>query len=92
MALVAAGCAVASPALFASGRGGRASQRFLIAIADDWSYGHAGAYGCKWVKTPAFDRVAQQGLLCTHAFTPNAKMFALSWRACILTRLQPLAA
>lgn len=45
----------------------------LIAIADDWSYGHAGAYGCNWVKTPAFDRVAREGLLFTHAYTPNAK-------------------
>ena len=35
----------------------------LFAIADDWSYGHAGAYGCKWVKTPAMDRVAVQ-LIC----------------------------
>jgi N-sulfoglucosamine sulfohydrolase len=55
----------------------------LFAIADDWSYGHAGAYGCAWVKTPAFDRVAQQGLLFTHAYTPNAK--CAPSRACILT-------
>ena len=33
----------------------------LFAIADDWSYGHAGAYGCKWVSTPAFDRIAREG-------------------------------
>ena len=25
----------------------------LFAIADDWSFGHAGAYGCQWVSTPA---------------------------------------
>ena len=31
----------------------------LFAIADDWSWLHAGAYGTKWVNTPAFDRVAQ---------------------------------
>jgi N-sulfoglucosamine sulfohydrolase len=55
----------------------------LFALADDWGYGHAGAYGCPWVKTPAFDRVAQQGLLFTHAFTPNAK--CAPSRACILT-------
>jgi hypothetical protein len=52
-----------------------AQQRpnILFAIADDWGYGHASAYGCKWVKTPAFDRVAQAGLLFTRAYTPNAK-------------------
>ena len=55
----------------------------LFAIADDWSSGHAGAYGCRWVKTPAFDRVASQGLLFTHAYTPNAK--CAPSRACILT-------
>ncbi len=32
----------------------------LFAIADDWG-AHAGAYGTKWVKTPAFDRVASEG-------------------------------
>jgi N-sulfoglucosamine sulfohydrolase len=52
-----------------------AQQRpnILFAIADDWGYGHASAYGCKWVNTPAFDRVAQAGLLFTRAYTPNAK-------------------
>ncbi|HEY1174508.1 MAG TPA: sulfatase [Verrucomicrobiae bacterium] len=45
----------------------------LFAIADDWSYGHAGVYGAKWVKTPGFDRVAKEGLLFQNAFTPNAK-------------------
>lgn len=55
----------------------------LFAIADDWSFGHAGAYGCKWVKTPAFDRVAQNGVLFTRAYTPNAK--CAPSRAAILT-------
>ena len=45
----------------------------LFAIADDWGYGHASAYGSKFVKTPAFDRVVNEGVLFTHAFTPNAK-------------------
>ena len=45
----------------------------LFSVADDWSYGHAGAYGAKWVKTPGFDRVAREGLLFHNAFTPNAK-------------------
>lgn len=45
----------------------------LFAIADDWSFGHAGAYGCDWVETPAFDRVARDGIRFDRAYTPNAK-------------------
>jgi len=60
-----------------------ARPNILLAIADDWSYGHAGAYGCKWVKTPNFDKLASQGLLFTNAFTPNAK--CAPSRATILT-------
>ncbi|MBI5834299.1 MAG: sulfatase [Armatimonadetes bacterium] len=59
----------------------------LFAIADDWSYGHAGAYGCRWARTPAFDRVANEGILFTHAYTPNAK--CAPSRACILTGRNP---
>ena len=44
----------------------------LFAIADDWGL-HAGAYGTPWVKTPAFDRVAREGLLFKNAYTPVAK-------------------
>ena len=55
----------------------------LFAIADDWAYGYAGAYGSKFVKTPAFDRVAREGVLFTRAFTPNAK--CAPSRAIILT-------
>lgn len=54
----------------------------LFAIADDWGR-HAGAYGTGWVTTPAFDRIADEGLLFTHAYTPNAK--CAPSRACILT-------
>ena len=31
------------------------------------------AYGTSWVSTPAFDRVAREGVLFSRAFTPNAK-------------------
>lgn len=55
----------------------------LFAIADDQSFPHTSAYGCKWVKTPTFDRVAQLGILFTNAFTPNAKCSPS--RSCILT-------
>ena len=55
----------------------------LFAIADDASFPHMGAYGTAWVKTPAFDRVAKEGLLFTRAYTPNAK--CAPSRAAILT-------
>lgn len=54
----------------------------LFAIADDWG-AHAGAYGTKWVRTPHFDRVARDGILFRHAYTPNAK--CAPSRASILT-------
>ncbi|MDH7504165.1 MAG: sulfatase [Verrucomicrobiota bacterium] len=44
----------------------------LLAIADDWGV-HAGAYGTRWIRTPAFDRVASEGLLFRRAYTPMAK-------------------
>lgn len=45
----------------------------VFAIMDDATYSHFGAYGCEWVETPNFDRVAQEGILFTNAYTPNAK-------------------
>jgi N-sulfoglucosamine sulfohydrolase len=45
----------------------------LFAIADDASYPHMGAYGTDWIRTPAFDRVAREGLLFRNCYTPNAK-------------------
>ncbi|HEX9889388.1 MAG TPA: sulfatase [Nitriliruptorales bacterium] len=40
----------------------------LFVIADDQSWPHAGAYGCTWVSTPGFDRVAAEGVLFEQAF------------------------
>lgn len=45
----------------------------LFAIADDATYKHFGAYGTDWVQTPAFDRVADEGILFLNAYTNNAK-------------------
>ncbi len=55
----------------------------LFAIADDASFPFMGAYGCSWINTPAFDRVAEEGILFMRAYTPNAK--CAPSRACILT-------
>jgi N-sulfoglucosamine sulfohydrolase len=59
----------------------------LIAVADDWSFPHAGAYGTSWVRTPHFDRIAREGLLFTNAYTPVAKCAAS--RASLLIGRQP---
>ncbi len=40
----------------------------LFAIADDWSWPHAGVYGDPVVQTPAFDRLAKEGILFNHAY------------------------
>ncbi|WP_027138653.1 sulfatase family protein [Gaetbulibacter saemankumensis] len=45
----------------------------LFCIADDATWKHMSAYGTDWIKTPAFDRIADQGLLFNNAYTPNAK-------------------
>lgn len=45
----------------------------LFVISDDQSYPHTSIYGTKWINTPGFDRVAQEGLLFTQAYTTNAK-------------------
>ena len=62
---------------------GARRPNILLVIADDWGHGHAGAYGCKWVNTPNFDRVAREGVLFTNAFTSNPKCSPC--RATILT-------
>lgn len=55
----------------------------LIAIGDDISFPHMSAYGCPWIETPGFDRVARDGILFQNAYTPNAK--SSPSRACLLT-------
>lgn len=55
----------------------------LFYIADDASYAHFGANGCPWVHTPAFDRVAAEGVRFENCYTPNAK--SAPSRAVLLT-------
>lgn len=45
----------------------------LFIIADDISRNSFGAYGCQYIKTPAFDRIAKEGVVFTNAFTNNPK-------------------
>ncbi|HEY5314775.1 MAG TPA: sulfatase-like hydrolase/transferase, partial [Pirellulales bacterium] len=65
----------------------QASQKerpnILFIIYDDWGWRHAGAYGCDWVQTPNFDRVAREGIRFDNCFTSNPKCSPC--RASILT-------
>lgn len=66
MSTAALGAASAGqlPAQRASG----SRPNVLLCISDDQSWLHTGAMGDPIIKTPAFDRVADQGVLFTHAF------------------------
>jgi len=59
----------------------------LLAIADDWSWPHNSAAGDPVVRTPAFDRVAQAGVLFTNAIC--ASPGCAPSRAAILTGRPP---
>jgi N-sulfoglucosamine sulfohydrolase len=61
----------------------RKRPNILFCISDDQSWLHAGAMGDPVVKTPAFDRVAREGILFNHAFC-NAPSCGPS-RSAILT-------
>lgn len=43
----------------------------LFALADDWGWPHAGAYGDRVVKTPTFDRLAREGILFDNAYVSS---------------------
>jgi arylsulfatase A-like enzyme len=43
----------------------------LFAIADDWGWPHARVYGDPVIETPAFDRVAEEGVLFNHAYVSS---------------------
>jgi uncharacterized sulfatase len=49
-------------------QGTQKRPNILFAISDDHSWPHTGAYGCKNVNTPAFDRVAEEGALFHNFF------------------------
>lgn len=57
-----------------------AKPNIVFFMADDWSWPHAGALGDPAVKTPGFDRIAQEGVLFENAFvsTPSCTPSRLS--------------
>ena len=98
--IVTAACAATVSAALLSGLGlvaeadaprhAPASSRppnIVIAVADDWSWPHAGIEGDPVVRTPTFDRLAGEGVRFTHAFV--AAPSCTPSRAAILTGQAP---
>ncbi len=83
--LVSAACVVITLSL--SAQTPPKQPNILLAIADDWSWPHAGAYGDPTVKTPVFDRIAREGALFTRAFA--AAPSCTPSRAALLTGRYP---
>ena len=63
--------AIASSVLSAEKDAAAPRPNILFAIADDWGWPQAGAYGDPVVKTPAFDRIAREGVLFHNAFVSS---------------------
>ncbi len=55
----------------------------LFLIADDASRDSFGTYGCPYISTPHFDRLAREGVKFTQAYNCNPKCAPA--RACLLT-------
>ncbi len=81
--VLAAVAAIALTATAVGQGGGSAQPNILFAVADDWSWPHASAYGDPVVQTPTFDRIAAEGVLFTNAFAAAPSCSAS--RAAILT-------
>ena len=46
----------------------RERPNILVVIADDWSFGHAGVYGDRVVRTPHIDSIGREGAVFVNAF------------------------
>ena len=62
-------CSVLLAILFAAAGGAQERPNILFAISDDQSWMHAGAYGDPTIQTPAFDRIAKEGVLFQYAYS-----------------------
>jgi len=61
----------------------RERPNILFAIADDWGWPHAGAYGDRVVRTPTFDRLVREGIQFNHAYVSSPS--CTPSRAAVLT-------
>lgn len=59
----------------------------VLLLADDWGYPHANSYGASEVDSRAFEKIAQEGMLFTHAY--SAAPHSSPSRASILTGQHP---
>jgi uncharacterized sulfatase len=59
----------------------------LVITADDMSWSHMGCAGSTWIRTPALDRIAREGVRFTHAFA--ASPVCTPTRSALLTGLHP---
>ena len=64
-----------SSALYADSR-----PNILFCISDDQSYDHTGANGDPVIETPAFDRIAREGLRFVHTSRGQSKNLDLKNR------------
>lgn len=55
----------------------------LFIFGDNWRWPHAGALGDPHARTPAFDRIAREGVTFTHTFNPVPSCSPT--RSCLLT-------
>ncbi|MFC1550989.1 sulfatase [Candidatus Latescibacterota bacterium] len=65
---------VAASAAIGSQQGCSAKKKrpnILFCIADDWGWPHVGKYGDPTVKTPTFDRIADEGVLFNYAYVSS---------------------
>jgi N-sulfoglucosamine sulfohydrolase len=65
------GLCAAVPQLRGADTPAKTRPNILIAISDDQSFLHTSAAGFKAVRTPAFDRVAREGILFRNAFAAS---------------------
>jgi len=66
LALVLLGISVATAAAAARA----APPNILFILADNWRWPSAGVLGDPLARTPAFDRIAREGVVFTHTFNP----------------------
>lgn len=64
----------------------KSKPNILFCLADDWGWPHAGVYGDQVVQTPAFDRIANEGVLFERTFVSSPSCTAS--RNAILTGQQ----
>jgi N-sulfoglucosamine sulfohydrolase len=69
---------------------GTRKPNILFCISDDQSYAHTGANGDPVIQTPAFDRIARDGLRFTNAFC-DAPTCGPSRSAILTNPLSPLS-